>query len=830
MRAPLSWLRDYAPFDQPVDVIVTALSGLGLVVDGVERVGEDLPDVVVAEILAIRAHPDADRIRLVDVDAGDGQPLQIACGAWNMKPGDLVPLARVGAVLPGDAPPISRRKMRGEWSNGMLCSPGEIGQPEPEGHDGLLILPPGGAAPGTPIGEAIGGADVVLDLDVSPNRPDALCMAGVARDLAAALGLPFTWPEGLPVVASAPGTASTAVGGSRPAADAVVDPAVGRASISVDAPDLCARFTGTVLTGVAVGASPPWLANRLTLAGMRPINNVVDVSNYVMLDVGQPNHAYDIDCLAERGLIVRRARSGETLVTLDGVERRLVDDDLLICDGASAPVGVAGIMGGADSEISETTTSILLEAAWFAPMGVARSGKRLGLTSEARHRFERGVDPEIAPRAVRRFAELLGAASWPREPSAPPLTVGPTVDVRSDADLPARSIVTLRTPRVNAVLGVALDDAAVAALIEPIGFDVTRGGEGVQMVTVPTWRPDTEREIDVIEEVARHHGYPNIARTVPGGARTGGLTPYQRDRRRVRDVLVGAGLDEAWTTTFLAPGDIERAGLPADAVAVENPLDRAESILRTALLPGLLKAARFNVDRQQPDVAFFEIGRVFSPPAPSAEIPTPRETEMLAVLLAGAGADARAATRVWSVLRDGLGLESATGGGEIGAGLVAGAVAGMHPTRTATIDAGDRRIGAVGEVDPDVVAAYGLSGRVGYIGVDLEALIGAPRRSGQARAISRYPASDVDLAFAVPESVPAAAVVVSLRRGGGELVERLGLFDVFRGPQVGSNRRSLTFRLRLRAQDRTLADDELAGARQAAIDAVVADCGAELRG
>jgi phenylalanyl-tRNA synthetase beta chain len=838
MRAPLSWLRDFAPFDQPVAAMADALSGLGLVVDGVEVVGEDLPHVVVAKILDVRAHPAADRIRLVDVDAGDGQPLQIACGASNMGPGDLVPLAQVGAVLPNGTA-IGRRKMRGEWSNGMLCSPSEIGVPEPEGHDGLLILPPGLAAPGTPISEALGGVDVVFDLDVSPNRPDALSMAGVARDLAAALGVPFAWPKGWPdgarpvggpdlaLRAGGPGTdLALPAGGPGPRADSggvpihvVEDPSVGRALIEVEDPDLCARFTGTVLAGVRVGPSPAWLANRLILAGMRPINNVVDVSNYVMLDTGQPNHAYDLDRLAGGGLIVRRAHEGETLVTLDGAERRFGPEDLLICDGASQPVGVAGIMGGASSEISDETTSVLLEAAWFSPMAVARTGTRLGLTSEARHRFERGVDTELAPRAVARFADLLAASSLDGASGAG-LRLGPTVDVISDADLPAPAVVTLRTARVNGMLGVNLDAAAIVGLLAPIGFEVVPAGAGAQTVTVPTWRPDTEREIDVIEEIARHYGYPNIRRSLPAGARTGGLTPYQRDRRLIRDVLVGAGLLEAWTTTFLAPGDLERAGLPAEAVAVENPLDRSESLLRTALLPGLLKAARFNADRQQPDVRLFETGRVFQPPREGS--PTPEEIEMVAVLLAGAQADAKAATRIWSLLRDAVRAE--------GTRLVAADVSGLHPTRAARIVGSDGvALGAVGEVDPDVVASYGLSGRVGYLSLDLAGLIAEPRRPRISLPISRYPASDVDLAFAVPESVPAADVVASLRRAGGDLLEDVALFDVFRGPQVGADRRSLAFRLRLRAQDHTLTDDELAAARRAAIDATVSEHAAELR-
>jgi phenylalanyl-tRNA synthetase beta chain len=837
MLAPLSWLGDYAPFASvPVDHLVTALSDLGLVVEGTTYVGADLPGVVVAEILAIRTHPNADKIRLVDVDAGRGEPLQIACGAWNMAVGDLVPLAAVGALLPGATEPITRRKMRGEWSNGMLCSPTEIGQPDIEGVDGLLILPPDLAKPGTPIGEALGGVDVVFDLDVAPNRPDALCMAGIARDLAAVLGLAWAWPAGVPGAGPATGAASGA--GAPPASGpqgastaARADPTVGRAQIVVDDADLCARFNATVITGIAVGASPPWLVRRLTLAGMRAINSVVDVSNYVMLDVGQPNHAYDLDRLGGRGLLVRRAHAGETLVTLDGVTRSFDGDDLLICDAESVPVGVAGIMGGASAEISAATTTVLLEAAWFDPFAVARTGTRLGLGSEARHRFERGVDPEIASRAATRFIQVLDAVTAAPAPAEPAggeggasavgsIRFGPSVDVRSDADLPVPARLEVRTERVNALLGTDLDAATIATLLTSIGFEVHRVGAGPMDVVVPSWRPDTQREVDVIEEVARLYGYRNIPRRVPRPPGRGGLDAFQLFRRRVRSVLVGAGLDEAWTTTFLAPGDLQRAGLDEAAVTVTNPLDASESVLRTELLPGLLKSVRLNADRQQPDVRLFEIGRVFARPDGTAVVP--REREDLAVIVAGAGADAPLAVRLWTVLDRALAL--------VGVSLEAAEVAGLHPTRSARIVGGDgTALGEVGEVDPDVSAAYGLAGRVGYFRVDLVAVSAQPTRVFKARAVSRFPASDVDLAFVVPDEVPAAAVAATLRASVGAGLEDLDLFDVFRGDQLDAGRRSLAWRLRLRSGERTLTDVDLATIRQAAIDAVIAAHGARLR-
>ena len=809
MRAPLSWLRDYAPLDASVEDLAAALSELGLVVEGVEHIGAGLGDVVVARVEAIRVHPNADRVRLVDVDAGSGDTLQIVCGAWNFSEGDLVPLAPVGAVLPGGFE-ISRRKMRGEMSNGMLCSAPELDLPEQEGSEGgLLILPPELAAPGTPLVEAMGlHPDVVFDLDISPNRPDALCMAGVARDLAARLGEPWSMP-------SQPGAPA-------PSSD------VADAKVAVECGDLCPRFSGTVIEGVPSGPSPAWISRRLIMAGMRPISAVVDISNYVMLDLGQPNHAYDLERLGGGGILVRRGRQGETLVTLDGVERGLGSEDCVIADANGAGVGVGGIMGGAHSEISETTERVLLEAAWFTPMAIARTGKRLALGSEARSRFERGVDPEITLASVERFIGLLASI-----PGGESLKRGRTTDVVDGAHLPAPKRVPLRVDRVNALLGTELQDAQVISLLEPIGFATRPRSDGAANyeVTVPSWRLDSEREIDVIEEVARMWGYGRIARTVPSGSsgRAGGLTPRQRERREVRQVLAGAGFDEAWTTTFLAPGDLERAGLDPRAVEVENPLDRSESILRTSLLPGLLKAVRFNRDRQAGDVFLFEIGRVFAPP--SGEVALPDESEHLGVIVAPAaatssdreGAPASAATATWRALSDALGLQPVA--------LEPGRVGGWHPARAAKLVAGGSGLplGTVGEVDPEVLTAYGISGRVGFLSVSLDRVAEHPRRSRQARPVSRFPASDIDLAFVLDEGVPAVEVQQCLRESAGEVLEDVWLFDVFRGAQIGEGNKSLAFRLRFRAPDRTLDEEELSHLRSQAIDAVVSAFKATLR-
>ncbi len=787
MRAPLSWLREFAPIEgEPAD-LASALSQLGLVVEGVHRVGEGLGQVVVARVLSASVHPKADRVQLVDVDPGDGSTLQVVCGAYNFGPGDLVPLARPGTKLPGGVE-IGRRKVRGQWSDGMLCSGVELGLSDD--HSGILVLPP--MAPlGASLAEAMGvTADVVFDLDITPNRPDAMSMAGVARDLAARLGVPFTLPE-LPVLS-----------GGEPA----------KATVVVEAEDLCPRFIAARLEGVVVGPSPAWLGTRLTLAGMRPINNVVDVSNYVMLEVGQPNHPYDLDRLPGGGLSVRRGHDDEVVITLDEVERRVGPDDCLICDAEGTPVGIGGIMGGASSEISEMTSTVLLEAAWFAPMAIARTSKRLGLRTEASGRFERGVDPEATDRAVARFCQLAAEVAGATVGGAP-------VEVRGV--LPERPRVIVRTTRVNAVLGTSLTPEEVVGYLDPIGFasEATEGNTGDFTVTIPSWRPDSAREIDVIEEVGRHHGYERIPRTLPlTPAVGGGLTAYQRDRRRVRQVLVGAGLSEAWATSFLAPGDLARAGLPTDAVELENPLAVEESVLRTSLLPGLLRALVTNRSHRDTEVSLFEIGHVFGVPPAGQTLPS--EPERLAFMLAGH--PATDATRVWTTLVDAMSLEPIS--------LVPAALPGLHPTRSADLVAGSTTIGVLGEIDPDVLAAHDLAGPVAVLDVDLGALLAAPRRPRIYRPVSRYPSADIDLAFVVDDGVAATSVADALRTASGAGLEDLWLFDVFRGTQLGEGRRSLAYRLRFSALDHTLTEDELTELRNRCIEAVESGFDAQLRG
>ena len=785
MKVLLSWLREFAPIEGDPVALGETLSDLGLAVEELDRIGEGLDGIVVAEVLQTRPHPNADKVHLVDVDLGDGEALQIVCGAFNMSAGDLVPLATLGTTMPNGME-IARRKMRGEWSNGMLCSAREIGMGDD--HAGIWLLP-GGLPPGAPLTEAMGiEQDVLYDLEINPNRPDAMSVAGVARDLAARLGLPFTLPD-----------VSTAA--------EVAAEQLPNVTVDIVDPDLCGRFASRVLRGVQVGPSDPAMARRLALMGMRSISNVVDVSNYVMLELGQPNHPYDLARVTGPGFRVRRAKPGETLVTLDDVTRTLTGDDLLICDAADKAIGIAGVMGGADTEIDDSTTDVLLEMAWFLPLAVAKTSRRLKLSSEASSRFNKGADPEIIDLAFRRFAQLLGA----------PLERG-TVDARGE--LPDRSPVRVRPAHVNKVLGSDLSADDMAALLGPIGF-ATTPADGDLDVEIPSWRYDSATEIDVVEEIARLHGYTRLGRSVPTSPRTGRLTPRQQQRRRLRSLLAGLGLSEAMPLPFLAPGELERCGLPGDGIALLNPLVAEESILRTSLLPGLVGALATNAARRNTGVRLWEIGHVFRravSTAADAELPDERENLGIAL----GGEDAAAAVQVWRAVAEGLGI------GDLP--LVNTAVDGLHPTRSAVIGAAGSPVGVVGEVDPASLEAHGIGERVGWLEVDLDALLELAQHDAQYRPVSRYPSSDIDLAFEVDESVSAADVEATLRSAAGDRLAWVKLFDVYRGTGIADGRRSLAYTLRLEALDHTLTDDELQSLRQSCIAAVQSTHAATLRG
>ncbi len=790
MKVLLSWLKEFAPdIDGDPAALGDVLSALGLTVEEMIVIGSVPDSVVLGRVLELRPHPDADRIQMVEVDDGSGTTLQVCCGAFNMAVGDLVPLARVGTVMPSGLE-IARRKLRGQASEGMCCS--EIELELGDDAEGIMILNDrvgASAGPGMPLSEALGlEPDVLWDLDVGANRPDAMSVMGVARDLAAGLGVGFEPPDWSTPEAG-PGIAEVA-------------------AVEIVDPTLCGRFVGRVLRNTGTGPSPAWMANRLTALGMRPISSIVDISNYVMLELGQPSHTFDLGRVRGARIRVRRARDGESITTLDGAHRRLATGDGVIADGDDGVIGIAGVMGGASTEIGAGTTDVLVEMAWWDPPSISRTAKRLNLSSEASTRFRRGADwGSNVERCMNRFAWL--AAQQGAE-VAPGL-----IDERGD--LPDRLPLRVRTARVNSLLGTSLRADEMAGHLRSIGFGADPAGDTELDVTIPTWRWDTETETDIAEEVARLHGYENIERTVPTANEAGGLSTYQNDRRLVREVLVGAGCYETQPMPFVAPGALAAVGLPEDGITLSNPVDDSESVLRTSLLPGQLRAVAYNQRHFNGDVRLFEIGHVYLP-APEGQL-LPDEREFLAVALSGE--EAPAAVAVLDLLAEALTLPAVE--------LREAVLPGMHPTRAAEVVVAGRVRGAVGEVDPEVLAACGVTGRVAWLQLDLQEVLGGPRARRRYRAVSKYPPSDVDLAFVVPDGVAAALVERALRASGGSLLARIELFDVYRGPGVSEGSRSLAYRLRFQAPDRTLTDAEMAEARQRCIDETSRRTGATLR-
>ena len=789
MKVLLSWLREFAPIEGDPYELADHMSDLGMAVEET-RILNPLEGVVVARVADLRPHPKADRIQLVDVEIENGDPMQVCCGAFNMSVGDLIPFATIGTVMP-DGMEISQREMRGEMSNGMCCSAAELGLGSD--HDGIMILPEH-LETGAPLMQELGlVGDILWDLEINPNRPDAMSVAGVARDLAARLDIPFEIPEW-----------------TVPSSGAAED----LASIQIDDGVLCPRFTGRVLKDVTVGKSPLWMQMRLTLLGMRPINSVVDVSNYVMLELGTPNHTYDLSLLPNGHIGVRRASNGESITTLDGQERMLQPNDGLIVNEADEPIGIAGVMGGASTEISDTTDSVLVELACWEPRSIARTSQRLGLRSEASARFERGTDWQINVTAVQRFCHLLNEVT----PGGIEI-VGEVLDVAGTT--PDSISVPVRTSRISMLLGREFSSEEIRNLLTPIGFDVENtDSQDVQLVTIPSFRPDTETETDIAEEVARHYGYGKLGATVPRSPDAGHLSPQQKLRRVIRQVMTGAGLIEAMPNPFLAPDDITKAALIVEEpVRLLNPLAVEESVLRPSLLPGLLTAVAYNYSHRNMGAKLFETGPVFEASEDSSGLPL--ETEHLAALISNA--DAFAATSLLKDLASTLKLEFQLTNVD--------GLAGLHPTRGAKINIGDTEVGSLGEVDPAVLRSYEIEDRCAWLNLRLDLVIEAAIsvEGVSYQPVSTFPSSDVDLAFAVGEQVQASEIEMTLRKAAGEELQSLHLFDVFRSGQLDEGVRSLAFSMRLQAKDKTLTDEEVGLVRQRCIEAVESAHPANLR-
>ena len=763
MRVPLSWLREYVETPASATEIARRLAISTLEVERVIDVGVadadgNLGHFVVGRVVSAEPHPNADRLQLCRVDVGNPDPQQIVCGAWNFGTGATVAVGLPGALLPGFPGPLEERPLRGQVSQGMILAEDEVGLGAD--HDGIMLLP-GGLEPGTPLADVLPLVDQVLDATPTMNRPDLLSMVGVAREVAALCDgeLRPPAPEDPPVAAEGP-----------------VD-------VRVEDFEGCPRYIGRVFRSVRIEPSPQWLRTRLHLAGMRSISNVVDVTNYVMHVWGSPLHAFDRAKLAGGRIVVRRAREGEVLRTLDGSARKLLPGDLLITDGERA-VALAAIMGGLESEVSDETTEVLLEAANFEPIGVLRTSERLALRTEGSNKWEKGVDPYAAePAAVlasRLLVDLTGAE------------LAGSVDVHDG--LPERPVVALRPERASRLIGLDVPEAEQRGILTGLGFDV----EDDLRVTVPTWRSrDVTREIDLVEEIARvvldrvPHTMP-LRRSVSGH-----LTPLQRFRRTIEDILVGAGFTEAYTWSLTATDPN-----PA-ALRLPDPMSSEHAVLRTTLLHGLVEAAQVNVDAGNEPIRLFEISRVYLPTGEQL----PEERWRLGGIVAGGFEAARAAVEVlYESLHVPLAVRRAS-------------LEHLHPGKAGETDAG-----WLGELHPAL-----LEGTWGVFELDVEELMAPlPERILYDDVIT-YPANRQDIAVAVAEDVEVGALVAAAREAAGAELREARAFDVYRGEQVGSGRKSVALHLVFQSPERTLTDDEVAVLRDRIVAALAERLGAELR-
>ena len=791
MKASLRWIQEYV--DLPTDDLAEleeVLSNLGIAVEGVEQIEASFSGVVVAKVLEVGKHPNADKVRIARLDAGAG-PVEVVCGAWNFEAGATVAYATVGAVLPGGFE-VGEKEIRGVMSPGMICSEVEMGLGEEAG--GILVLEDGYAEPGTDFAGTLPYPDAIFDVSITPNRPDAMSIHGIARDLAAHYDIAVTTP-----------------------AIEFEESGSTEAKVLIEERDRCPRFTAREVKDITVAPSPLWMRLRLRDVGVRSISNVVDVSNYVMLEFGQPLHAFDLDRIPEETIVVRLATDGERLTTLDGVERILSSEDLVIA-GVEEPLGLAGIMGGGDSEVSGSTTRALIEVAHFEPTRVLLSGKRHALRTEAVARFERGVDPELPPVASARAAMLtaeLGGGT----------VVGGFVDEYPNRFEPA--IVDLPDHEAERLLGIDLSVAQQTEYLQRLGFEIE--GSDPMRVTVPSYRPDVTRAADVVEEIVRIHGYNEIpSRLVIG--RGGGLTAEQTAARAVRAVMVGSGFYEILSFDFLGLGEIEALQLDADdprlaPVRIRNPLNEEQEYLRTTLLPGLLAGLRRSSQRNRPDAALFEMGSVFL----RGDGDLPDQPKHMAFVATGSRSGSALDDAGNYAAEDAIGaVEVLLGALGIEGSIVQQPVAGLHPGRSGLVMSGDVQLGVVGELDPAVAATWDLSGRVVVGEFDLAALI--PPAATPFAPPSPYPPVVFDLAFDVPDDLSVAELLAVVNGGAGEDLERLAVFDVFRGSPLAEGRKSFAVRLTMRNGERTLTDDELVPIRDLITGRVRDDLGGSLRG
>ena len=805
MRVPLNWLRSYCDSGLSAEEVGGRLNDSGTELERIDRVGVgSTAEFVVGRVLDARQHPDADRLRVCRVDDGSGDERTIVCGAPNVATGQTVAVALPGAVMP-DGTKLGEAKLRGVRSSGMILAEDEVGVGED--HGGIMVLD-GSLAPGTPLVEALAISDDVLDLAINANRPDELGVYGIARELHALTEAPLA-PD---------------------PTDEDVPSAGGEAGLTVDIdPEICLRFTVGVFEDVKIGPSPLWLKARLMAAGQRPISNVVDITNYVMLLTAQPLHAFDLDRVRGGSLRVHRADEGQKLVTLDDLERTLTGEMTLISD-AEGPTSLAGIMGGQVSEVSDDTTRVAMEAATWVGRNIFKTMQRLGLRSEAGARFEKQLHPEQAIAAQRLAARLMVDLCGAR-------MVGETIDVYPRPAEPRT--VRLRVERVAKLLGAEIPVPEMEAILGRLGFGVS--GDGVVLdVSVPYWRDsDVQREADLIEEIGRIHGVDDLPRTLPARRRAvGRLTPLQHLRRRAEDALRDRGLTEAISYSFTSNAALERLRLgDVPLLRIANPLSEDQSVMRPLLLPGLLDAARHNAARGRPDVALFESAhayRVAGPldqpveGSPAGATPAHERRHLAALMTQALPGTWRAGDRPADLYAVKAVLESLLASLGVDAWFEQGERPFLHPGRTATVLAGDeRKLGWIGELHPGVAREWDLSGAACFE-IDFDLLAEIAPGAAHYRDVTTFPPVVQDIAVVVGEDVPAAAIEAAVRSSGGDLLDRLQLFDVYRGEQLGDGRKSLALRLEFRSSERTLTDDDVAAAR-AAIEGELSGMGAALR-
>ncbi len=819
MRVSWQWLKEYVDIPVGPEELAEKLTLTGLSLAGMHYMGKEIERVVTGKIQKIDAHPKADKLVICLVDTGQETLRQIVTGAPNVKEGQVVPVALEGARLAGGMV-IKPAKFRGVVSQGMLCSGSELGLttdiiPVDQAH-GILVFPPD-TLPGQEVKTMLGLDDCLIELEVTPNRGDCLSMLGVAREVAAIFKQPLRLQ--IPEVKPQPNEVKEYV------------------QVEIEDVALCSRYVARLFKQVKIAPSPLWIQNRLRAGGVRPINNIVDLTNYVMLELGQPLHAFDYDRLKEGKIVVRKAREGEELVSLDGVTRTLNPDRLVIAD-AKEPVALAGVMGGHNTEVTPKTTTVLLESACFHPQTIRRTSQVLNLRSESSNRFEKGVDVEGCTLAAHRTAQLLQD-----------IQAGEVVDGIIDQypkPFTPRTIL-LKTDRVNFLLGVKIPTEEEEEILSRLNFQVQRqpnetsGQAPYLIVKVPSYRPDIEREIDLVEEIARLYGYNQIPVSLPFGAATKGKrVDGQEISAKIKEVLISCGLNEVVTFSFINPAVFDRFGLPPESpyrntIKLQNPLRIDTAALRTTLLPGLVEVIQRNFNRRVTNGAIFEIGRVFYPDSIDGagfQSALPEERMMLSA--AGTGQTLNSWHQpaiaidfyyfkgVLETLLTALGLAKISF-------EATGKEPGFHPGRTAQVMVNGNQVGLIGELHPDVLENYDLPVPVVTFSVDLTRLTSLPGKSKTYTPLPHFPGVNRDIAVVLPKDIPAAEVCFLIEKTGGNLLRNVRLFDVYQGEQIKKGYRSLAFTLVFQADDRTLTDNEVSVSMEAITAVLKEKLGAELR-